>query len=498
MSYKKQIPLKDHVVELACPAHGGLIREMAGRYGIPESEMLDLSASLNPLGSPFDHPSGGLDLDDVMERAAHRFGQYPDNRYLEYRSAAVNFLGNGLSVDNIVPGNGSCEIIRLVAEAVLEHDDIVLIPHPTFGEYEQQCKVAGADVRYIKQEEVMGLSDDVLESAKILFVCNPNNPTGELRKREDLLDLAERCALNHTLLFVDEAFIELADDPSQSIADTVDNNDHLFILRSLTKDFAIPGVRIGFGIASKRMAEALNTARLSWNLGSIPEEIGVALMNMEGGCDSPYLVQSREAIKKDRDYLIERISRIRKFIPIDTKINYILVNISDSVFDSTDLTERLASHGVLIRDCSSFPFMGKDYVRVAVRPKEETDRLSRAMGKVVVEKARENARSDLICMLESGNAKPQGPNTDCPYYPCHHFPGQDCTFCFCPFYKCEDERTGGKWVDRSSGGKVWSCEDCVLVHQKDVVEKILNELSGEGSMEDKLKKAWNKVMEPLL
>ncbi|UGV40668.1 threonine-phosphate decarboxylase [Methanococcoides orientis] len=498
MSHKKQIPLKDHVVELACPAHGGLIREMADRYGIPESDMLDLSASLNPLGSPFDHPSGGLDLDDVMERAAQRFAQYPDNRYLEYRSAAVNFLGNGLSVENIVPGNGSCEIIRLVAEAVLEHDDIVLIPHPTFAEYEQQCKVAGADVRYIKQEEVMGLSDEVLESAKLLFVCNPNNPSGKLRKREDLLDLARRCELNHTLLFVDEAFIELADDPSQSIADMVENNDHLFILRSLTKDFAIPGVRIGFGVASKRMAEALNTARLSWNLGSIPEEIGVALMNMEGGCDSPYLVQSREAIKKDREYLIERISRIRKFIPIDTTINYILVDISNSSFDSTELTERLASHGVLIRDCSSFPFMGKDYVRIAVRPKEETDRLSRAIGKVVVEKARENARFDLICMLESGDAKPQGPNTDCPYYPCHHFPGQDCTFCFCPFYKCEDERTGGKWVDRSSGGKVWSCEDCVVVHQKDVVENILNELSGEGQMDDKLKKAWTKVVEPVL
>lgn len=498
MSHKKQISLKDHISELACPAHGGLIREMAGRYGISESEMLDLSASLNPLGSPFEHPSGGLDLDAIMEKAAKRFGQYPDNRYLEYRSAAVNFLGNGLSVDNIVPGNGSCEIIRLVAESVLDKDDIVLIPHPTFAEYEQQCKVAGADVRYIRQEEVMELEDSVLESAKILFVCNPNNPSGKLRSREDLLDLAERCASKDTLLFVDEAFIELADDPSQSIVDLVEGNNHIFILRSLTKDFAIPGIRLGFGVASKRVAEALNTARLSWNLGSVPEEIGIAVMNMEGGCNSPYLVQSREAIKKDRRYLIERMSRIRKFMPIDTKVNFILVDISDSAFDSTELMQRLASHGVLIRDCSSFPFMGKDFIRIAVRPKEETDRLARAIGKVVVGKAREGARSDLIKMVDSGNAKPLGPNTDCPYYPCHHFPGQDCTFCFCPFYPCEDERTGGKWVERSSGGKVWSCEDCVLVHQKDVVQKILNELSGEGRIEDKLKKAWTKVVEPLL
>lgn len=498
MSQEKELPLKENIIELACPSHGGLIREMADKYGIPASEMLDLSASLNPIGSPFDHPLGGLDLDSLLETAMERFGQYPDNRYLEFRKAAVRFLDNGLSVENIVPGNGSCELIRLVAEAIVDLGDIVLIPHPTFAEYEQQCNVAGADVRYIGQDDIFDLSDDVLGVAKILFVCNPNNPTGKLHKREDILSLAKRCVSNNTLLFVDEAFIELADDPSQTITDAVLDNDHLFILRSLTKDFAIPGVRLGFGVASKTIANALNTARLSWNLGSIPEEIGMAMLNMEGGCNSPYLVASRKAIENDRNYLTERISRIRKFKPLQSTVNYILVDISASSLDSVELTQLLAAHRVLIRDCSSFPSMGKDFIRIAVRPKEETDILSQAIGKVVVEKAREDAKADLVSMLESGDAAPCGGNLDCPYYPCHSCDDQDCTLCFCPFYRCEDERTGGKWVNRSSGGQVWSCEDCVLVHEKDAVKELLSVLSEDGDMGSKLKIAWDKVLEPRL
>jgi len=222
------------------------------------------------------------------------------------------------------------------------------------------------------------------------------------------------------------------------------------------------------------------------------------MLNMEGGCNSPYLVASRKAIENDRNYLTERISMIRKFKPLPSTVNYILVDISASSFDSVELSQRLAAHGVLIRDCSSFPSMGTDFIRIAVRPKEETDILSRAIGNVVVEKAREDAKADLVSMIESGDASPCGGDTDCPYYPCHRCEDQDCTLCFCPFYRCEDERTGGKWVDRSSGGQVWSCEDCVLVHEKDVVKELLDVLSEGGDMGSKLKKAWDKVLEPRL
>ncbi len=497
MSENNNRSLKEHIVELQCPAHGGLIVQTAEKYGLDPEMILDLSASLNPIGTPFDHPSGGLMLEDVLGQAIEKMQHYPDNRYPQLRSAAASFIGGSLTAENIVPGNGSCEIMRLVAECMVDENDIVLIPHPTFNEYEQQCKITGARVHYITQEGIFDIEEGLLERAKLLFVCNPNNPTGILHPGEKLLELAKRCAAKDTFLFVDEAFIELSD-PSQSVAAVVADHPNMLVLRSLTKDFAVPGVRLGFGVACTQLAEKLNTARLSWNLGSLADAMGTALLNMEGGSYSDYLKTSRQTICKEREYLIEKMSGIRKFKPIPGDVNYILVDLEDSPLDSVELTGRLAQKGILIRDCSSFPSMGNRYVRIAVRPREETDRLSTALGEVVVEKARDTAKENLGSLLDKGIRTPQGGNRECPYYPCHHFPDQDCTFCFCPFYPCKDTRTGGKWVDRSSGGSVWSCEDCTIVHEKEFVQHALDILHEEGDLDDKLKKVWEKVMEPRL
>ncbi|WP_370575444.1 aminotransferase class I/II-fold pyridoxal phosphate-dependent enzyme, partial [Methanomethylovorans sp.] len=128
------------------------MRKTSQQYGIPESQLLDASASLNPYGTPFDHPYTGLDMDSILRTALNRMEQYPDNRYTEFRNAAASFIGKGMTAENIIPGNGSSEIIRLVAETVIEKGDIVLIPSPTFSEYEQQCSIFGAEIRYIKQE----------------------------------------------------------------------------------------------------------------------------------------------------------------------------------------------------------------------------------------------------------------------------------------------------------------------------------------------------------
>lgn len=147
-------------------------------YGIPENEILDFSANFNPLGSPFDYPKSGINFDKIISEIRAKLLEYPDNRYLEFREAAARFVCLGVKPQNIIPGNGSTEIIRLVVESVVEKGDKILLPWPTFGEYEMQCRIAGAEPVYPAQEEVNTLSDELLEEAKILFICNPNNPTG--------------------------------------------------------------------------------------------------------------------------------------------------------------------------------------------------------------------------------------------------------------------------------------------------------------------------------
>ncbi|MBN2488168.1 MAG: threonine-phosphate decarboxylase [Methanosarcinaceae archaeon] len=490
------LPLRKSILDLPPCVHGGLIRKNAQKYDIPESEILDFSANINPLGSPFEYPGSGLDLQQIMQKALERINQYPDNRYQEFRDAAACFLGMQIQAENIIPGNGSSEIIRLVAECIIEKGDMVIISQPTFDEYEQQCRMFGASFLHICDDAIFNVSDALLKKSKILFLCNPNNPTGKLVSRSDLIVLAQRCAENKTLLFVDEAFSELSD-PAQSIADVAATNDYVFVLRSLTKSFAIPGIRMGFGVASLKMAELLNNARLSWNLGVVPEAIGTALLDMDGGCNSQYLIDSRELIKKERQHLMELFSRIRGFEPKPSSVNYIFVDVSDMLMDSVELTYRLASHGILIRDCSSFYSLGKDYIRIAVRTREENDRLAKSIGKVLTEWGKEQAEEKLKDTLKAASEGTLASRSTCEYYPCH-FEGQDCTFCFCPFYPCEDERTGGKCIERSTGGRVWSCSDCNMIHKAEVSQKILDILMEKGSTEENLKEAWKRVVEPLL
>ena len=134
MSEQRSVPLRKHLLDLKPCRHGGLIQETSETYGIPESEILDFSANFNPLGNPFEHPESGLSFDDILKTSFKKLTEYPDNRYPEFREAAAKFVGLGVTPQNIIPGNGSTEIIRLVVECVVEKGDIVLLPWPTFAD----------------------------------------------------------------------------------------------------------------------------------------------------------------------------------------------------------------------------------------------------------------------------------------------------------------------------------------------------------------------------
>ena len=215
---------------------------------------------------------------------------------------------------------------------------------------------------------------------------------------------------------------------------------------------------------------------------------------MEGGVDSQYLKDSRKLIEEERKFLMQKLDR-RGFKPMESTVNYIYVDISDFSMSSTELAQRMAMHGVLIRDCRSFQESGADHIRIAVRTRKENERLVNTIRQVVSEWGHEQAES----MLDANIARAAehgrlGRNMECEYYPCH-FDDQDCTFCFCPFYPCKDERTGGQWIDSSSGDRVWSCLYCEMVHRPDIVDELLAVFIREGRTDKGLKEAWGQVME---
>ena len=148
------------------------------------------------------------------------------------------------------------------AECCFEEGDLGLVPTPSFGEYTNQSLLAGAVVKKVSigTDGLPLLNDTDLEKAKLLFLCNPNNPTGRLLCADQVIDLADRCEEAETFLLVDEAFIELSE-PEESVAAQAPHREFLFVMRSLTKSFGVPGLRLGFGVTNIKLAGILNLAR---------------------------------------------------------------------------------------------------------------------------------------------------------------------------------------------------------------------------------------------
>ena len=485
MSYIDRF-IRKSVVDLNPCIHGGRVAENVELSG---HELLDFSANLNPMG-PYKMDM----LRKIVDGALENIDFYPDNRYIELKKSAAAFTG--VSPDNIVPTNGSSELIRLIAETILERGDTVLLPQPTFDEYELSIKLIGGVPENIEYRDVYQsdgeIDEEMLSRSKAVFICNPNNPTGTLIANSDLAKLAQRCQKTGTFLVVDEAFIELSD-PEQSIAGLVIDNPFVIVMRSMTKVFAIPGMRMGYGIVHKDVAARMENIRIPWNIGTIPATVGTWLLDTHTK-DPTYLERTRELIKNEQLWLVQQLSLIRGFYPVTSNTNFILIKIREFGMDSGELTGRMRHQGILIRDCASFKRMGYDYIRVAVRTREENQRLVDALGESVAQWGRELAEKNLDEAVHQGTIASR---TNCEYYPCH-FEGQDCTFCFCPFYPCLDERTGGHMVERRTGGEVWSCVGCDLVHRPDVANSILEALMACEDRPDDIKHIWKQVIEPLL
>jgi threonine-phosphate decarboxylase len=311
--------------------HGGKIKQICEDTG---RSVIDFSANLNPFVPPVT-PDFSLDL----------LGRYPDDRYMSLKET-ISALFNR-PVDEIAVGNGSIELIRVFCLATLSPGKRVRIVNPTFGEYELSARLAGA------------LPASPGERARVRFICNPNNPTGALLPREDILDMADRCSGGH--LFVDEAFIELSD-PAQSVADVRD--PALFVLRSLTKCFSVPGIRFGYAFGDSDLIRKVETIRPPWSVNTFAEQYALAAFRTFDGLEA-----SRRKIAREREWLVHEFSRFSLTIS-PSAANFILLTFP---FDVGPLCTRLLDRGVLVRDCHSFGL--PDSIRIAIRTRDENQML---------------------------------------------------------------------------------------------------------------------------
>ena len=357
------------VAGLAPIAHGGVSLEELVRQGLDPADVIDLSTNVNPFGPP---PSVAAILADVT------LDRYPDPSATAMREAIAAHLG--VEPEQVVAGNGSIEIIYLLAQAYLDPGDRALVIGPTFGEYASAAAFCGAEVVEVRARAEDGFRPDVgtvrarirALRPKLVFCCNPNNPTGQLLGEAAVRDLMEAAGDAGGMLVLDEAYLPLADEGAvdwQSL-DLLERGP-VVLLRSLTKDYALPGLRLGYAVTSPGVGRALNELRIPWGVNSFAQEVGRRLLD-----ETAYLARCRARLAVEKAYLLRCLAGIGES-PVPSAVNYCLIRVGDRARTAGDCRRALLGHGLIVRDCASFGL--PDHIRVSLHSREAADRLTRGL-----------------------------------------------------------------------------------------------------------------------
>ena len=366
---------KESIRNLKPCVHGGEVLDAAGKSGFKREEILDFSSSVNPLG-----PSK-----KALEAAKKAFSQiaaYPDSNSNELRRTIANHF-EGLTKDNVIVGNGSTELMYLFAETFLNKGDKVIIPAPTFGEYEGAVRKAGETPKFVKLNKDFNIETSTfineMAGAKLVFLCNPNNPTSMLIPAETITEIIESAMKQNTLVFLDEDFLEFVEnEKALSMINKIKKYPNLFILRSFTKIFGLTGLRIGYGIASPEIISLLSCAKIPWNVNCLAQAAAVAALK-----DEEHLHITKDFIKKEKSQLLSELSKISSFKIFPADANFFFIDIKKSGLTAAELTSKLLNQGILIRDCTSFTGVDQYFIRIAVKTRMENERLIEVLKRIV-------------------------------------------------------------------------------------------------------------------
>ncbi len=353
-------------------SHGGDVWGFSRKYKIPPEKVLDFSGPINFLG-----PSPKA-LEAVKENARLiRF--YPDPNPAELRKEISAYVGQGVCAENVILGNGSIELIYMVAEA-FNGSFKAVIPVPSFSEYEKAVLRVGGNVIFVQLPNDFGLELERIKKAvtgdtKIIYICNPHSPSGTLYSRENILDLAEFCQKKGIVVSVDENYIEFSQKGQDiTVAGFVKQYENLFVIRSVTKFYGMPGIRFGYAIAAEDFIEKLQIVRQPWSINGLA---GVA--TLAAFRDTEFIENTKRIIAKEKGQFSKALAEIGELHVFPSETNFLLVKITSPKITSTALREELAKEGLLIRDCCTFMGLDASYFRVTVRSGEENRILVEAL-----------------------------------------------------------------------------------------------------------------------
>jgi len=348
--------------------HGGHLRRLAERAGCQAEEILDFSASINPLGPP-------ESLREVISRTLDRIAHYPDPECAELTQALAD--NYGVSPDEIVVGNGSTEILYALTRALGRIRAV--IPVPSYADYAVASRLASMEVEAVPLEESRGFAldwdrlDRCVEGGEIVLLGQPNNPTGLAFDTTRL----RRFASEHpaTIFVVDEAFADFVEGLESLAKGTAGN---VVVLRSLTKFYAIPGLRLGATVAPADLARTIRTQIPPWSANTLAQAVGIAALR-----DVRYANETRQVVAQERRKLQDALLGIAGLHVYPGCANYLLLRLDRDDLRAAQLAEQVLRKGIAIRVCDNFEGLDGRFFRVAVRTEEENTRLVHAVCQVL-------------------------------------------------------------------------------------------------------------------
>lgn len=347
------------------PVHGGDWPRYLEEYG---EQPLDFSANVSPLGVP---PS----IKKAIAREAETADRYPDPlcRSLCRKLAVYEQVPEGY----VLCGNGAADLIFRAVMAGKPKK--ALVTAPTFAEYEAALKGCGCKVQhyYLREENEFRLDEGFLQAivpgVDMVFLCEPNNPTGVSTPREFLLQAAKRCIRCNALLILDECFNGFLEEPEKhTLKGALAEFQNLVILRAFTKLYGMAGVRLGYALcADGGLMEELRKAGQPWAVSSLAQAAGEAALEETG-----YVERVRRMVMRERPWMMEQLGNMGLRV-VPGEANFLLF------FCPVPLIEPLRQRGILLRNCSNYHGLDEGWYRTAVRSHEENIRLIQAMNEVL-------------------------------------------------------------------------------------------------------------------
>ncbi len=348
--------------------HGSDLEKIEKVYGIRKEDIISFSANVNPLGVSFR-------LRDTLTNHIDAITTYPDREYTSLRRCIGEYVQT--DYENIVVGNGSTELISLFIQST--HPKKALIVGPTYSEYEREVSIGGGRSHYFSLTEASefrldtdALTEELSHDVDLLILCNPNNPTSSVIKRGQMRDILDYCKRKSITVIVDETYVEFAEEPDEVTAvPLTEFYNNIVILRGISKFFAAPGLRLGYAICGNRdLLKEINQKKNPWTINSLAAIAGEIMFT-----DSKYIQETRKLISTERARICARLSENPNCRSYQPHANFVLVKILNDKVTSEDVFDHLIRNNLMIRDCSTFPFLNNKYIRFCFMMPEQNDRL---------------------------------------------------------------------------------------------------------------------------